>query len=124
MRIPSLILLFALSACVQVKDDPYVWQLVSIDGQPFGARATLVIDGDRATGQAPCNQWSGRIIREPFPQWRIRDVVATEMACDDLAAETAFFAAMADMTHSSVGFGHLELVDQNGRVMAFSPATP
>lgn len=115
-----------LAACVQAeeKDDPYYWKLVAIDGQPFAARATLAIEDDRAFGQAPCNRWSGEVQREPFPEWRIRKVVATKMACDDLAAESAFFAAMAAMTHSSVGLGYLELVDQKGRVMEFVPLAP
>ncbi len=115
-----------LAACVQAeeKDDPYYWKLVAIDGKPFEARATLAIEDDRAFGQAPCNTWSGEVQREPFPEWRIRNVVATEMACDDLAAESAFFAAIAAMTHSSVGLGYLELVDQKGRIMEFVPVAP
>jgi len=51
----------------------------------------------------------------PFPEWRIRDVVATELACEDLPAEARFFAAMDDMTHAAVGIGDLDLVDQRGR---------
>lgn len=115
-----------LAACVQTQPPgrAYVWKLVAIDGQPFPARATLVIDDDRAFGDAPCNTWSGHIEKEPFPEWRIRDVTATEMACDDLGLEATFFAAMAAMTHSSVGLGHLELVDQTGRNMQFVPLNP
>ena len=114
-----------LAACISAEQDaPYYWKLVSIDGQPFPARATLAIQEDRAFGQAPCNSWSGEVQKEPFPEWRIRNVVATEMACDDLAAESTFFAGMAAMTHSSVGFGHLELVDQKGREMKFVPLEP
>lgn len=122
----ALILPLLLAACVAEKPEakPYIWQLVSIDGQPYPARATLLIDGDKAGGQAPCNQWSGDVVKDPFPVWQIRNVVATEMACDDLAAEADFFAAMAAMTHSSVGIGHLELVDQQGRVMQFTPLNP
>lgn len=121
-----LVLPLILAACVpsEPKDKPYVWKLTAIDGQPFTARATLVVDGDRAYGEAPCNAWSGDIEKEPFPEWRIRNVVATEMACDDLAAEVEFFAAMAAMTHSGVGLGHLELVDQKGREMSFVPLNP
>ena len=110
-----LILPLLLAACVtEPERPPYYWRLVSIDGVPFTANATLAIDGDkaRAFGQAPCNAWSGEIVSTPFPAWAIRNVTATEMACADLAAETAFFAAMAAMTHSAVGIGHLELVDQ------------
>ena len=91
---------------------------------PFAARATLAIDDGRAFGQGPCNTWSGQVETTPFPEWRIRNVVATEIACADLAAEAQFFAAMADMTHSAVGIGYLDLVDQNGRAMKFVPAAP
>ncbi|MBL9054998.1 MAG: META domain-containing protein [Rhodobacteraceae bacterium] len=123
----ALILPLLLAACVAAPEEkPYYWRLVSIDGVPFPANATLAIDGDkaRAFGQAPCNAWSGEIVSTPFPAWAIRNVVATEMACDDLAAEAAFFAAMAAMTHSAVGIGHLELVDQKGREMKFVPVAP
>lgn len=122
----ALLLPLALMACVQEKpaEKPYFWKLVSIDGVAFPANATLAMQDDRAFGQAPCNSWTGEVIREPFPETNIRNVVATEMACDDLPAEQQFFAAMAAMTHSSVGFGHLELVDQKGREMKFVPLNP
>lgn len=121
-----LLLPLILAACVASEPDakPYVWKLVAIDGQPFDAEATLIIDGDKAYGRAPCNQWSGRVVTEPFPVWQIRDVVATEMACEDWQAEAKFFEAMAAMTHSGVGIGHLELVDQQGREMQFVPLNP
>lgn len=121
----ALLLPLLLAACVtQSKDEPYIWKLVSIDGQPFAATATLVIEGDRAYGQAPCNRWSGQIETEPFPEWRIRKVAATMMACDKLAEEQVFFTAMQAMTHQAVGLGHLELVDQTGREMRFVPVAP
>ena len=114
-----------LAACVtQPKNEPYYWKLVSIDGQPFGVTATLAIEGDRAFGQAPCNRWTGQVETDPFPEWRIRKVAATMMACDKLAEEQVFFAAMQAMTHQSVGIGHLELVDQKGREMKFVPVVP
>ena len=117
-----------LAACVAGKpaEKPYFWKLVSIDGQPFTATATLATadEGTRAFGQAPCNSWSGDIVKDPFPTWAIRNVISTEMACADLPAEQAFFAAMAAMTHQSVGLGHLELVDQSGREMKFVPLSP
>jgi heat shock protein HslJ len=126
----ALLLPLALMACVEEKpakkpaDKPYFWKLVSIDGVDFPATATMAFDGDRAFGQAPCNAWSGDVIKTPFPEHNIRNVVATEMACEDLAAEQQFFAAMQAMTHEAVGFGHLELVDQKGREMKFVPLNP
>ncbi|MBL4927086.1 META domain-containing protein [Fuscibacter oryzae] len=123
----AMLLPLLLAACVtQTEDQPYYWKLVSIDGQPFAANATLAIDTDkgRAFGQAPCNRWTGQIETDPFPEWRIRKVAATMMACDKLAEEQVFFAAMQAMTHQAVGLGHLELVDQKGREMKFVPVTP
>lgn len=121
----ALFLPLLLAACVtQTKDEPYFWKLVSIDGKPFAALATLAIAGDRAFGQAPCNRWSGQIETEPFPEWRIRKVAATRMDCGALAEEQVFFAAMQAMTHQAVGLGHLELVDQKGREMRFVPVAP
>lgn len=117
----------ALAACVPAPQDdfkPYVWKLVSIGGQPFAANATMAFseDGSIVSGQAPCNQWSGTVIRTPFPEWNIRQVVSTEMACDDLAAETSFFAGLAQTTHQAVGIGYLTLTDQQGFTMEFVPA--
>lgn len=72
-------------------------------------------------------RWSAsrlQIETDPFPEWRIRKVAATMMACDQLAEEQVFFTAMQAMTHQSVGIGHLELVDQKGREMKFVPVVP
>src|SRR5690606_2738120 len=103
---------------------PHDWKLVALNRQPFIATATLALDetGTRASGRAPCNSWSGRVVTEPFPTWAIRDVVATEMACPQLAAEQAFFAALARATHMSVGTGHLTLTGDQGLRMDFIPA--
>jgi len=117
-----------LAGCVAPEPEPaqkpYFWRLMSIDGVPFAAGATLAIDDGRAFGQGPCNSWTGKVYATPFPEWRIRDVVATELACDDLPAEARFLAAMDDMTHAAVGIGDLDLVDQKGRAMKFVPLAP
>jgi heat shock protein HslJ len=124
----TLSLSLTLAACIPAQEDfqPYYWKLVSIGGQPFAANATMALDqsGDKVFGQAPCNTWSGSVVKEPFPQWNVRNVTATEMACDDLAAEMAFFAGLARATHQAVGIGYLTLTDQKGFTMDFVPATP
>lgn len=118
----------AVAACVPAQDDfkPYFWKLVSINGQPFAASASLAFDkgSTRAFGQAPCNGWSGQVVKEPFPEYAIRDVTATEMACEDLAAEQAFFAGVARATHTAVGIGYLTLTDTKGFTMEFAPVAP
>ena len=127
MRRALLALPLALLACVPAPEfRPYYWKLVSIGGQPFAATATFALDesGKRVSGQAPCNTWSGRIANQPDPVWAIRDVVATEIACPELAAEQAFFAGLARATHMAVGIGYLQLTDMQGFTMEFVPAAP
>lgn len=118
--------LLLLSACVPAGPEPppYWWKLVSIDGQPFAAEARIAFQGDRGDriiGQAPCNSFSARVVKDPFPTVRFVDIVATEMACDDLPAETEFFAALSQMTGEGVGIGYLTLLNDAGRRMEFRP---
>lgn len=78
------------------------WKLMSIDGAPFAAtgKIDLATPGQIA-GQGPCNRFSasydGRL-----PDFRPGPVVATRMACPDLDAEAAMFAALAQMTRAEV----------------------
>lgn len=127
MRRALLALPLALLACVQTPEfKPYPWKLVSIGGKPFAATATFALDesGKRVSGQAPCNTWSGRIVTTPSPQWAIREVASTEMACPDLAAEQEFYAGLARATHMAVGIGYLRLTDTKGFIMEFVPLAP
>lgn len=127
MRRALLALSLLLPACVNTPEfKPYHWKLVSMGGKPFAATATLALDesGKRVSGQAPCNSWSGRIVNQPSPVWAIRDVVTTEMACPDLAAEQEFYAGLARATHMAVGIGYLTLTDTKGFTMDFVPLSP
>lgn len=127
MRRALLALPLALLACVPAPEfKPYHWKLVSIGSKPFTATATLALDesGQRVSGQAPCNTWSGRVFNRPDPVWAIRDVVTTEMACPDLAAEQTFYAGLARATHMAVGIGYLRLTDTKGFTMEFTPLSP
>ncbi len=51
----------ALAACVSPAVSGGIegteWHLIGIEGMPVSFRATLQIEGDRASGQAPCNRW-------------------------------------------------------------------
>ncbi|MBE0552956.1 MAG: META domain-containing protein [Rhodobacteraceae bacterium] len=122
----ALLLPLMLAACVAAPSPgaPAEWRLASIDGQPFAARATIAFapDGAQAFGQAPCNRWSGQVTRGAGDAWRVGKVVATEMACDQLAAEGQFFAALQAMTRQRISGDVLELSDGAGRVMLFRPA--
>lgn len=116
----------ALLGCAEPAAKPYYWKLVAIDGAPFTASARIAFpetaDGQkRVIGDGPCNSFSGTVVSEPFPTTRIEDVVATERACADMAAEQAFFSALSEMTGEGVGIGYLYFVNDAGRRMDFKP---
>jgi len=97
------------------------WQLRAIDGQAFAARASLDLSTQgRVTGQAPCNRFSA-VLTGDLPAFRPGPIVATRMACADLAAEAAFLAALAAMTGAEVDeAGALVLSGPDGRRMVFT----
>jgi heat shock protein HslJ len=100
--------------------------LEMLDGAPFAARATLVLGpGDTVSGQGPCNRWSAPLAG-PLPAFRLGPVVATEMACADLAAEAAFFAALAATTRAELTGDRLVLSGAEGAELVFRArgATP
>jgi heat shock protein HslJ len=79
------------------------WRLVELDGAPFPARATATLTEDgRVTGQAPCNRftatWTGR-----WPELAFAPAASTRMACPELEAETAFFAALGRIDRAALG---------------------
>ena len=95
------------------------WTLVEIDGAPFDARATLSFsEPGKIEGQAPCNRYSSDMTA-PYPWFESRPLVATRMACDDLASETRFFATLKEMTLSEVAGTTLILSNEYGREMVF-----
>ncbi len=100
--------------------------LETLGGAPFAARATLVFGPGRAlSGQGPCNRWSARLAG-PLPAFRAGPVIATEMACADLAAEAAFFAALAAATRADLTGDRLVLSGAEGAELVFRArgATP
>lgn len=123
----ALFLPLMLAACVEAPapDGPAEWRLVSINGQPFDAPATMAFapGGRQVSGRAPCNRWSGMVVRGSGDAWRVDKVVSTEMACDQLAAEGRFFEALQAMTRQTVSGDILELSDGAGRVMRFRLAS-
>jgi heat shock protein HslJ len=125
MRLPLIAAALALVACepAEPQDDLYWWRLVAIDGQPFAARALIAYPDDRTrvVGQGPCNRFSARRVTSPFPTDRITNIVATEMACEDLAEEQRFFAALAEMQRMGVSISALYMVNDAGRRMDFVP---
>jgi heat shock protein HslJ len=120
--------ILALTACTGAGADEAVppdylaieWKLIALDGAPFPAQATIDFSQPgRVSGQAPCNRWfAGQTA--PLPQFAVAAVGATRMACPDLAAEAAFFEALATMTRAEVtGPVNLTLTGDKGRSMEF-----
>jgi heat shock protein HslJ len=70
------------------------WRLAAIDGRRFPAPVTVSLTTDgRIEGQAPCNRFTADYTGR-WPDLTFDAVTATELACDDLALERAFFGAM------------------------------
>lgn len=96
-----------------------VWALSELDGTPFPQNATLTFPGGgKITGQAPCNGYAG-VTTAPYPWFEARTIMATKMACPDLAAETEFFLALGTMTLAEVSGDTLILSNTDGREMVF-----
>lgn len=99
-----------------------LWRLESIDGTPFPARATLAFPEEGSlAGEAPCNRYSG-LQEAPYPWFAARRIVSTRRACPDLASETLYFAALAEMTLVEIAGPVLILSNDGGREMVFHAA--
>lgn len=126
----ALVLAVPLAACLgdetvaRYGGGEHVWRLVEIDGAAYGASATLAFDGGgQISGEAPCNRYSGRMAA-PYPWFEVGAIAVTRRACPDLAAEAAFFAALATMSLAEVSGGTLILSTPEGREMVFTRAQP
>ncbi len=99
-----------------------VWQLTEAFDQPTTHHLTLSFAADGAvTGQAPCNQFSGRN-SAPYPWFQLTDMAITEMACADLAAESALMEKLITMRQSEVSGDVLILRAENGTALVFNAA--
>jgi heat shock protein HslJ len=78
------------------------WKLVELNGAPFTANAvaTLTEDG-RITGQAPCNAYTADY-EGHWPNLTFEPTSRTRMACPELDAENAFFAALGKVSHAEM----------------------
>jgi len=96
-----------------------VYVLQSLDGTDFPARATITFDdAGTITGNGPCNTFNASLIA-PYPWFEAGPITSTRMACPDLAAEDAYFAALAIMNRALVSGDTLELSNDAGRHMVF-----
>lgn len=99
-----------------------LWILQSLDGEPFPQRAELRLTEDgRVTGRAPCNRFFGQRTGR-YPDLSFGAVAATRMACPDLAAETAFLAALADVTTAELVDDRLILTGAGAGALVFTAA--
>lgn len=126
MRLLLLTTLLLLSGCFQDETiagyggADTVWTLSELDGAPFEARATLRFPKrGRMAGQAPCNSYGGDMTA-PYPWFDAERVIATKMACSDLASEAAFFEALDAVTIAEVLGDTLILTGDGGREMVFT----
>lgn len=95
------------------------WALVELDGVPFPANATISFpEKGRIAGQAPCNSYSGTQTA-PYPWFETGPIAATRRACPDLAAESAFFEALAQVRIAEVSGDTLILSNEDGRELVF-----
>lgn len=115
---------FGLTACNDetisgfvLPDAPYY--LVSINGTPFPARATIRFPRKGIVeGTAPCNQWSALQV-VPYPWFEIGEISKTRRACVELEAENTFFQALGSMTLSEAAGNTLLLTSDDGNEMHF-----
>ncbi|MDO9637875.1 MAG: META domain-containing protein [Pseudotabrizicola sp.] len=116
---------FAGAQSVPAGDNAIQWNLVAIDGAPFDATATIdLATPGRITGQGPCNRFSASY-DGALPDMRPGPVVATRMACADLAAESTMFGALSQMVRAEVtGPDTLLLTGAKGGSMEFQRAQP
>jgi len=125
MRAPLLLIVMALMG--HCKDETVsghggataLWHLVSLDGAPFEARATLAFpEKSTIAGESPCNRYSARQ-SVPYPWFRAEHIVTTRRACPELAEEQRFLRALAEMTLAEVAGDTLLLSNVAGREMVF-----
>lgn len=95
------------------------WNLVSIDGAAFEARATVEFPEEGAiAGKGPCNSYRGEQTA-PYPWFDADRISVTRQACPELEAEARFLEMLTAMTQVEVAGGILILSNDAGREMVF-----
>jgi len=121
--ITALLTVLSLSAC-RADEMAYggpdrIWTLKQLNGATFPAAATLTFPKEgEIVGQGPCNRYFGAMTA-PYPQFDAGPIGSTRMACPDMAAETAFLAALDAATQASVLDDTLTLSNADGIEMVF-----
>jgi heat shock protein HslJ len=105
------------------------WKLVALDGRPFqsssehGPYLVFETNEQRVRGSGGCNRLTGTY-RQEGDDLTIGPLAATKMACPDLAAESAFLAALERVRHVAIAGRNLTLSDADGRPVAQFLETP
>ncbi|QRF65495.1 META domain-containing protein [Ponticoccus alexandrii] len=123
MRYLVLVAGLAASGCgAEPEAIPGLWQIETLDGEAFAARAMVdMSEPGRISGKAPCNGFSGS--REgTLAAFELGPLMATKMACPDLSDESRFFEQLGAMTSAVEEGGKLVLSDGAGGGMVFVPA--
>lgn len=95
------------------------FHLIEIDGVPFDTTATIFFpETGKVAGQAPCNRYFATQT-EFYPWFALDGIGATRMACENLTAESIYFAALEEMTLAEVSGDTLILSNSDGRQMVF-----
>lgn len=99
--------------------------LVGLEGREIAWNAALRLEADTLSGAAPCNRFFAANASE-LPEISFSTLAATRMACPDLAAEDAFFAALSSIRPTDPDQGRLYLTGTEGRLMerARDPGQP
>ncbi len=93
-----------LSACLKDEtvsgyaDSEATYVLEELDGAAFAARATISFPKPGSVrGLGPCNRYSADQ-KAPYPWLDLGPIAATRATCADVAQETLFFKALAQMS--------------------------
>ena len=96
------------------------WPLALVDGVAPGYAATLSLDQPgQIHGRAPCNRYSASLTGS-LPGFSLGSVMATRMACADIAAEQRFFDLLSRMDHAEQTDSTLTLTGGGHRMVFFS----
>lgn len=100
------------------------WQLAALDGAPVDTKvtSTLVISADSIGGNGGCNTYGGNLAATP-DGIDITEVFSTMMACDGLAQEKAFFAALEATDGFAIVDGNMHLLEGDTIVAEFTPGS-
>ena len=115
---------FGLTACGGGTDDPTgrTWTLTELDGTPAieGTLVTLTFSDGKVFGSGGCNQYNGSATWGEGDLTIEPTIASTRMACQEpvMNQESAFLAILPQATAYRVGGDALDLLDEDGAVLA------